>query len=127
MFFFSFPCTCPGSFFSTQSYYFHSPFRSVGSIRDEEPPHHPERAAGSQRLRLQPDQTGPGVRHARMSFRAGHSAAAGSHEDLPQPPTGTLRRRASHRDSLRPRLNRFKPIQILGFFFDWLSTESIWI
>lgn len=63
-------------------------FYLAGSVGDEEPSHHSERPISSQCLRLQPHQTGPGIRDAGASLRSSHSAAARGHEDLSQPPAG---------------------------------------
>lgn len=72
----------------------HPPHRSsalpAGGFGHEESSRYAERAAGRQRLRVQPDQAGPGGWNARATVEHRHSAPAGGHEDLPQPPTGSF-------------------------------------
>lgn len=62
----------------------------AGSFGHEESPCYAQRAAGSQRLRVQPDQAGPGCRDASATVEHRHSAPTGGHEDVSQPPTGSF-------------------------------------
>lgn len=62
---------------------------AVGRVGDEESSGHIECAAGSQCLCVQPHQTGTGLWNPCAAPGERHTAATRSHEDLPQPPTGT--------------------------------------
>lgn len=62
----------------------------AGSFGYEESSCYSECSAGSQRLCVQPDKTGPGSRNASTTIEHRHSAPAGGHEDVSQPPTGNL-------------------------------------
>lgn len=61
----------------------------AGGFGHEEPSCYAKRAAGGQRLRVQPDQAGPGGGNASTTAKHRHSAPPGGHEDLPQPPAGS--------------------------------------
>lgn len=83
----------PGSSAATHAATPHQPHRSsalpAGGFGHEESSCYPKRAAGGQRLRVQPDQAGPGSRNASTTVKHRHSAPAGGHEDVSQPPAGS--------------------------------------
>lgn len=65
------------------------PCAAAGGDRHEEPPPEPARAAGGERLRLQPHQAGPGSRDARAAPGRRHSPAPQGHGALPKSSAGT--------------------------------------